>query len=276
MPGKKRKMSPFEAAAINNNNLNNNGNSSSMSLSSSSMSNNDNNNNDAKRTRKTNNSFAHFKKLCAIGNFPSTDAANKTIEAARRAFLASDRRIAALKKQNAKLKEQQSLSPAKPKIWNDGTLSTRAVKRCHIDFKPVAVAADNYFKKLLDEQGELNLAELNKIVREADKNCVERNTQLGQSTHADKNKKWTLKDEMSVVLMLAMRATGSQRTLKHFRQYFSKHLNFSLADCWSLNPFPGVRNSITNGISNNNRDNNNNNNQYGYGNSSSSSRQQNV
>ena len=81
---------------------------------------------------------------------------------------------------------------------------------------------------------------------------------------------------MSVVLMLAMRATGSQRTLKHFRQYFSKHLNFSLADCWSLNPFPGVRNSITNGISNNNRDNNNNYNQYGYGNSSSSSRQQNV
>ena len=38
--------------------------------------------------------------------------------------------------------------------------------------------------------------------------------------NADKNKKWTLKDEMSVVLMLAMRATGSQRTLKHFRQYF--------------------------------------------------------
>ena len=81
---------------------------------------------------------------------------------------------------------------------------------------------------------------------------------------------------MSVVLMLAMRATGSQRTLKHFRQYFSKHLNFSLADCWSLNPLPGVRSSV--GISNNNRDNNNNNNQYGYGNSSSSSssRQQNV
>merc|ERR1711991_1064113 len=85
----------------------------------------------------------------------------------------------------------------------------------------------------------MNLATLNKIVNDADKRSVEQHTILGRSTHAQKNVKWKFdqKDEFAIILMLALRATGSQRTLKHFRQYFNKNVNFNLSCCWLANSY---------------------------------------
>jgi hypothetical protein len=103
------------------------------------------------------NTFDHFKKLMNIGNFPNTESAKKIIEAAKRAFLASDKHMEILKGEIEKRKEkvkrnrkekkkqkQRNLNHSMqitPDGAKDGGLTICAVKRSHIAFKPVAIAA---------------------------------------------------------------------------------------------------------------------------------------
>ena len=180
-----------------------------------------------------------------LGTFPGTETARKSIEAAKRATRAADRRMISLKNEIFELKQElRKMNRGKSKLLSknaekDSAMAMREVKRAHIAFKPVASAADDYFKQLIEEQKEMNLATLNKIVNDADKRSVEQHTILGRSTHAQKNVKWKFdqKDEFTIILMLAMRATGSQRTLKYFRQYFNKNVNFNLSCCWLANSY---------------------------------------
>ncbi len=201
--------------------------------------------NNKKKKRRNTDTFNYLTKILDLGTFPGTETARKSIEAAKRATRTADRRMISLKNEIIELKQElKKMSRGKSKLLSknaekDDSLAIREVKRAHIAFKPVAFAADEYFKQLIEEQKEMNLAKLNKIVNDAGKRIVEQHTILGRSTHAQKNVKWKFdqKDEFTVILMLAMRATGSQRTLKYFRQYFNKNLNFNVSCCWLGNSY---------------------------------------
>ena len=193
------------------------------------------------RIRKKRNCSEHFQHLMQYSIATNSAAGKRAIETAQRAFNAADQRIIRLKAEIANLKKQlRTQKKITKNIVNyEATAnSVRSLKRAHVNFKPIAIAADNYFKDLIYYQKELDLSELNKIVRDAGAEVVKAHTVLGASTHAQPNTRWKFdqKDSISVILMLAMRATGSQRTLKHFRQYFTKCVDFNVAKCWSPNP----------------------------------------
>ena len=193
------------------------------------------------RVRKKRNCSEHFENFMRYTIVPGTGVGKRAMEAAQRAFKAADQRIIRLKTEIADLKKQvHSKKKASKCIVNYEATSgsVRSLKRAHINFKPIAIAADDYFKDLIYYQKELDLSELNKVVRNAGEEVVKMHTVLGASTHTQQNTRWKFdqKDSISVILMLAMRATGSQRTLKHFRQYFTKCVDFNVAKCWSPNP----------------------------------------
>lgn len=193
------------------------------------------------RVRKKRNCSEHFENLMRYTVVPGTGVGKRAMETAQRAFKAADQRIIRLKTEIANLKKQLQSQKKSPKCivnYEASTGSIRSLKRAHVNFKPIAVAADNYFKDLIYYQKELDLSELNKIVRNAGADIVKAHTVLGASTHTQPNTRWKFdqKDSIAVILMLAMRATGSQRTLKHFRQYFTKYVDFNVAKCWSPNP----------------------------------------
>ena len=150
------------------------------------------------RVRKKRNCSEHFENLMRYTVVPGTGVGKRAMEAAQRAFKAADQRIIRLKTEIADLKKQvHSKKKASKCIVNYEATSgsVRSLKRAHINFKPIAIAADDYFKDLIYYQKELDLSELNKVVRNAGEEVVKVHTVLGASTHTQQNTAMEVRSE---------------------------------------------------------------------------------
>jgi|EP00945_MAST-04E_sp_MAST-4E-sp1_P000527 hypothetical protein len=191
--------------------------------------------------------ITHLDKIIELGQFPKTQEFIRARRSAQRCTKYNVKRLNLLQEEVTQLKatirtlkRPRTTEKDLAKIGlQNGKLAIRAIKREHFMFKSVAEITDEYFKSLLDQtpigKPDWKLLRKKLIADRRNRVIVQKHTTLCTSTHATQNTMWDFerKDQMGILLMLAQRATGSQRGLKYFRTYMTES-KFLLSDCWTL------------------------------------------